>query len=324
MQGHRKSRLAAGLAVLVAVALALTGCGAATQSGGATAYEKSGQGKTVSLVVNSWTGSQANVAVAGYLLKKELGYTVEQVQIDEVPGWQALASGKADAILENWGHDDLKKTYISEQKSAVEGGPLGIEGHIGWYVPKYLAEKHPDITDWRNLNKYADMFRTPESGDKGQFLGGSPSYVTNDPALISNLDLNYKVVYAGSEAAEIAQIRKAYENEEPLLFYWYTPQWLGATYDFVEVELPPYKPGCDASPKQVSCAYPTYELDKILSKQFVDEGGAAVEFLKKFRWSTDDQDEVALWMAQQKMSPDEAAKRWVEQNPDVWKQWMPS
>jgi glycine betaine/proline transport system substrate-binding protein len=324
MRRRRTRLLAAGSAAALAAALALSGCGAATSSGGGSAYEKSGQGKTVSLVVNSWTGSQANVAVAGYLLEKELGYTVEEVQIDEVPGWQALASGKADAILENWGHEDLKKTYIAEQKSAVSAGPLGIQGHIGWYVPKYLAEKHPDITDWRNLDKYADELRTPESGSKGQFLGGSPSYVTNDPALIKNLDLNYKVVYAGSEAAEIAQIRKAYESEEPLLFYWYTPQWLGATYEFEEVKLPPYKPGCDTPLKQVDCAYPTYTLDKILSKQFVDEGGAAVEFLKKFRWSTEDQNQVALYIAQDKMSPEQAAKRWAEEHRDVWKRWMPS
>jgi glycine betaine/proline transport system substrate-binding protein len=35
-------------------------------------------------------------------------------------------------------------------------------------------------SDWRNLNKYAHLFKTSESGDKGQLLDGDPAYVTND------------------------------------------------------------------------------------------------------------------------------------------------
>ena len=40
------------------------------------------------------------------------------------------------------------------------------------------------------------MFKTSESGGKGQLLDGDPSFVTNDEALVKNLKLNYKVVYA--------------------------------------------------------------------------------------------------------------------------------
>ena len=64
-----------------------------------------------------------------------------------------------------------------------------------------MAEEYPDILDWENLNKYADMFETSESDGKGQLLDGDPSYVTNDEALVKNLDLDFKVVVGGSEAA---------------------------------------------------------------------------------------------------------------------------
>ena len=42
------------------------------------------------------------------------------------------------------------------------------------------------------------MFKTSESGGKGQLLDGDPSYVTNDEALVKNLDLDYKVVVGGA------------------------------------------------------------------------------------------------------------------------------
>ena len=79
------------------------------------------------------------------------------------------------------------QTFIDDKKVAQDAGPMGVNGIIGWYVPGWMAKEHPDITDWNNLNKYADLFKTSESGDKGQFLLGDPSYVSNDEAIIKNL-----------------------------------------------------------------------------------------------------------------------------------------
>lgn len=116
--------------------------------------------------------------------------------LTEEVSWQGFGSGEIDAIMEDWGHPDLEKQYVDEQKVAVQVGQTGNIGQIGWFVPPWMAEKYPDITDYQNLNKYADLFKTSESGGKGQILDGDPSYVTNDEALVKNLKLNYKVVYA--------------------------------------------------------------------------------------------------------------------------------
>ena len=117
--------------------------------------------------------------------------------------------------LENWGHEDLKKKYIDEQKVAVEVGPTGNKGVIGWYVPPWLAaEQYPELKDWKNLNQYAALFKTSESGGKGQLLDGDPSFVTNDEALVKNLKLDYKVVYAGSETALIQALPAGRGAEE--------------------------------------------------------------------------------------------------------------
>ena len=183
-----------------------------------------------------------------------------------------MGNDEIDVVIENWGHDDLKKKYIEDQGIAQEAGSTGNVGIIGWYVPPWMAEEYPDITDWKNLNKYADMFQTSESGDKGQLLDGDPSFVTNDEALVKNLDLNYEVVYAGSEAALIQAFRQAEANKEPLIGYFYEPQWFMAEVPLVKVDLPPYKPGCDADPEKVACDYPEYDLDKIVATDFAKSG----------------------------------------------------
>ncbi|MFD9328775.1 ABC transporter substrate-binding protein [Streptomyces sp. NPDC060065] len=315
-----RTRMTAGLAVLVLT----TGCGAADMTKQASPFANAQGAKTVTLSVQSWVGAQANVAVAQYLLEHELGYRVDTVQVDEVPAWDALSQGRVDAILEDWGHPDQEKRYVEDKKTITPGGGLGVTGHIGWYVPTYFAKQHPDVTDWKNLNKYADQLRTAESGGKGQLLDGSPSYVTNDKALVDNLNLDYQVVFAGSEAAQITQIQQFAKEHKPFLTYWYAPQWLFKKVPMTEVKLPAYKDGCDADTTKVACAYPHTPLQKYLNTNFAHSGGKAAAFLKNFNWTTEDQNEVSLLIANDKLSAEEAAKKWVGSHETKWKEWLPS
>ncbi|MFH8973339.1 ABC transporter substrate-binding protein [Streptomyces sp. NPDC017890] len=314
-----RKRITAAVAVLVLA----TGCGAADMTEQASPYANAQGARTVTLSVQSWVGAQANVAVAQYLLEHELGYRVDTVQVDEVPAWDALSQGRVDAILEDWGHPEQEQRYVEDKNTIAPGGDLGVTGHIGWFVPTYFAKKHPDVTDWKNLDKYAGLLRTAESGGKGQLMDGSPSYVTNDKALVRNLDLDYQVVFAGSEAAQITQIKQFAKEKKPFLTYWYTPQWLFEKVPMTEVRLPPYKEGCDADPAKVDCAYPVTELQKYLNADFEKNGGDAAEFLKNFNWTTEDQNQVSLMIAEQKMRPDEAAKKWVDSHESVWEKWLP-
>ncbi|MFF3420944.1 ABC transporter substrate-binding protein [Streptomyces sp. NPDC002698] len=304
--------------------LLLTGCGAADMTRQASPFANARGARTVTLSVQSWVGAQANVAVARYLLEHELGYRVDTVQVDEVPAWDALSQGRVDAILEDWGHPDQEKRYVQDKRTIAPGGDLGVTGHIGWYVPTYFAKRHPDVTDWKNLDKYADRMRTPESGGKGQLLDGSPSYVTNDKALVTNLKLDYQVVFAGSEAAQITQMKQFAKERRPFLTYWYSPQWLFEKIPMTEVKLPAYEEGCDADAAKVACAYPHTPLKKYLNAEFAKTGGKAAAFLKSFKWTTEDQNEVSLMIANDKLTPQEAARKWADRHRSTWRSWLPS
>ena len=322
----RRSRVASlrSSSLAAALAVGLAGCGGATvesaSSGGDTAA--GGDCGEVNLAVNPWVGYEANAAVIAEVAESELGCTVVKKDLKEEVSWQGFGTGEVDAIVENWAHEDLKKKYIEEQKTAVEAGPTGNTGVIGWWVPPWMAQKYPDITDWRNLDKYASLFRTSESGGKGQLLDGDPSFVTNDEALVENLDLDFQVVYAGSEAALITAFRKAEADKTPLLGYFYDPQWFMSEVPLVKVDLPEHTEGCDADPEKVACDYPEYELDKILRKEFAESGSPAVDLIRNFSWTNEDQNVVARYIAEDKMSPEDAAKKWIADNPEQVEAWL--
>jgi glycine betaine/proline transport system substrate-binding protein len=308
--------------VLTAVALALAGCGGEKIGAETPATTGGKECGTFNLTVSPWVGYEANAAVVAYVATKDLGCKVVKKNLKEEIAWQGFKTGEVDVNLENWGHEDLKKTYIEQQKVAVEAGSTGVKGVIGWYVPPWMAQQYPDITDWKSLNKYAALFKTSESGGKGQLLDGDPSYVTNDEALVKNLNLNYKVVQSGSETALIQAFRDAEKNKKPLLAYFYQPQWFFNEVKLVKVNLPPYKAGCDADPAKIACDYPPYDLDKIVSKKFADSGSPAYTLVKNFQWTNEDQNAVARMIAVDKLTPDQAAEKWVNANQSKVNAWL--
>ncbi|MDQ4055459.1 MAG: ABC transporter substrate-binding protein [Actinomycetota bacterium] len=325
---HSRKRVAGLVSVAATVAFVLAGCGGGSIEEETAENEgqaaETGDCGDINMAVNPWVGYEANAYVVGHVATEELGCKVNYKNLKEDVSWQGFGTGEVDVVIEDWGHPDLEKKFYAEQGdgSAMDGGPTGNVGIIGWYVPPWLAEEHPDILEWENLNKYADEFATSESGGQGQFLGADPSYVQFDEAIISNLGLDFKVVFSGSEAASITAFQQAEENKEFLIGYFYEPQWLFAEIPLQKVALPPYEEGCQDDPAKVDCDYPETELKKILSTSWVDEGGPGVELVQNFQWTNEDQNLVAKYISDEGMSPEDAAARWVEENPDKVEEWL--
>ncbi|MFJ9012822.1 ABC transporter substrate-binding protein [Streptomyces canus] len=311
--------VAAGTAVL---GLTLTACGGAKVGDSSASSGSSGKCGAFNLAVNPWVGYEADAAVVAYVAENDLGCKVVKKDLKAEIGWQGFETGEVDAILENWGHADLERKYITQQKIAVDLGATGNKGIIGWYIPPWIAEKYPDITNWKNLNKYASNFKTSESGSKGQLLDGDPSYQTNDEALVKNLKLNFKVVCAGSETALIQAFRDAEKNKKWVIGYFYEPQWFLSEIPLVHVKLPQHTDGCDTDPAKVACDYPAFDLNKIVSSRFTKSGSPAYDLVKRLKWTNTDQNAIAKYIALDKKTPEAAAKKWVEANPDKVKAWL--
>jgi glycine betaine/proline transport system substrate-binding protein len=314
MGAMKRSRaLVAGSALIVALAACSGGGGSGDTS------------EVVDIAVNPWVGYEANAGVVGYLLENELGFTVEYKELAEQVSWEGFESGEVDAIVENWGHADLIQTYVTDKGVAVAAGSTGIDGIIGWFVPPWMLEEYPDIKDYTKLNERAELFKTSESGDKGQFLAGDPSFVTSDQGIIDGLGLDFTVVYAGSEAALIEAFRKAEEARTPLLGYFYSPQWFLNEVPLVKIDLPPWTEGCDADPAAITCDYAPYSpLDKYISKSLEEKAPRAAQFIKNFSWTAEHQNTVSDYITNDAMSREDAAKKWVEENEAVWQAWIPA
>jgi glycine betaine/proline transport system substrate-binding protein len=304
---------------------AATGTGSTGGSSEATVPDNSDI--TIKLAVNGWVGAEANANVAANLLESQLGYTVELVKIDEFEQFPALASGDLDATLEVWPsvHPKDFKNYIQADAGVIDAGPLGVVGQIGWFLPTYLVDEKPELATWEGLKGNESMFATSETGSSGQLVDADPAFGSYDQQIADNLGLDFKVIYAGSEAAELTALEAATADQKPILMYFWTPHWVHAKFDLTMVELPEITAACeDAAANDVSkyaCAYPPDPLYKAFNADLEAKAPAAFALLSAMSWTNDDQNGVGLAISDG-TDGSVAAQTWIDANPDIWQAWV--
>jgi glycine betaine/proline transport system substrate-binding protein len=312
-------------------ALALVVVGALGVSASAFGGSRASCG-SLTMDENAWAGATANVYVLKYVLEKNLGCKVNIAKLPEsTPLFQAMADGKVDVVPEDWNNILLKVNQKYVKSGTIQNlGSNGVIGHIGWFIPTYLMKQYPQFKTWQGLKGKESIFKSPESGSQGMFLGGDPSYVQKDQQLIKQLGLDLKFVSVGAEPAQVARWSQAYKQKKPILFYWYTPQYLNTAYQLSEIKLPARSKKCVDSynPKLgndwsiYNCAYGLTIIDKLMTSKFAKSGSPAVGLIRRWKWSADDQNYVANLIAGQHMDPEKAAEQWAKANSAKVKAWL--
>jgi glycine betaine/proline transport system substrate-binding protein len=325
-----KKRIWFLVAALAMVAACGDGTGSSTTAAagdGSTTAAPAAGGETINLVANAWTASALNAEIAKQLIETELGNPVEIVAIDENTMFTGLSDGSLDAVLEVWpsGITPDEQAFLDDG-SVVNVGELGVVGQIGWFVPSYVIDEHPDLATWEGYLDPANaaLFATAETGDLGRFLGTDPSYSQYDEPIIANLGLPFKAVFSGSEPATVAELDTRVAANEPILMYWWTPTAAVAKYDLVQVELPEYSDECYAGEvAEVDCAYPSDALVKLASAGLEEKAPEVLAFLEAFTLSNDDQ--LGMLPAVEIDGEDAAdlAAQWITDNEAVWSTWLP-
>ena len=167
------------------------------------------------IAVNPWVGYAANVAVVSYLLKQELGCTVVEKDLTEDDSWKGLANGEVDVDPGELGPRRPEEDLHRRQEGRRRAGPDRQQGRHRLVRAAVDGQGAPGHHRLDEPQRSTPTCSAPtKSGGKGQLLGGDPSFVTNDAALIKNLKLDYTVVYAGSEDALIAAFRNGRGEQE--------------------------------------------------------------------------------------------------------------
>ncbi len=315
MKFSLRRRIAAA-SLITAGALVLAGCSSSVNDSAS-----SGDCGTWGMAMHAWNGYTASAQVVVEIAKAN-GCTINQTTLEEAGvTYDAMEAGSVDVIIEDWGGGRWKEWV--DRGAIQEIGPDGNIGLIGMFVAPWMVEKYPDILDSANLNKYADLFKTADSGGKGAWYEGPPGYTTIGEKMISANKLNYKAIATGSEAALVDVLTKAEANKTPALVYFYEPHTLFvkiAGLDKSRVKFPA-NDWSDAAKASGLTDYPETVLQKLATKKLMDSGSIFATIVKNFNWTNADQNSVAADI-EGGMEPAAAAQKWIDANPDTVNKWL--
>jgi glycine betaine/proline transport system substrate-binding protein len=307
----------AAASLVAASALVLSACSSSVDD----ASSGSGDCGSWGIAMHAWNGYTASAQVVAEVARAQ-GCTITQTTLEEAGvTYDAMEAGSVDVIIEDWGGGRWQEW--ADRGAIQEVGPNGNIGLIGMYVAPWMVAKYPDILDSANLNKYASLFKTSDSGGKGAWYEGPPGYTTIGEKMISSNKLNFKAISTGSEAALVDVLTKAEANKTPALAYFYEPHTLFVNIpglDKARVKFPA-NDWADAAKASGKTDYPETVLQKLATTKLVDSGSVFATIVKNFTWTNADQNSVSADI-EGGMDPAEAAQKWIDANPDKVKAWL--
>lgn len=112
----------------------------------------------------------------------------------------------------------------------------------------------------------------------------------------------------GSSAAMVAELKKAYDAEEPIIVTGWTPHWMFSAYDLKYLEDPMGSFGG------------AEDINTLVRKGLEQDAPGAYKILDQFFWETSDMESVMIDVSNGS-SPAEAAENWINDNPDRVAEW---
>ncbi|CZT36999.1 ABC transporter substrate-binding protein [Rhizobium sp. 9140] len=294
---------------------------------------------TVTIASMNWQSAEVISNLDKLILNEGYGCQAEITVGDTVPTITSMAEkGQPDIAPEAWVDllPDVVAKGVEEGRIVKVGSPLPDGGNQGWWIPKYLADKHPDIKTIPDLLKHPELFPNEEDPSKGAVLNGPQGWggtvVTTQ--LFKAYDgekANFTLVDTGSAAGLDGAIAKAYEREKGFAAYYWAPTALLGKYPMVKLEA-----GVDADaaewkrcntvadcPDPKPNAWPVDTIVTLVAKPFSEKAGPEVmSYLEKRSWSNETIGKLMAWMTDNQASGEDGAKHFLKENKEIWTKWV--
>jgi glycine betaine/proline transport system substrate-binding protein len=296
---------------------------------------------TVTIASMNWQSAEVLSALDKIILELGYGCQAEVTVGDTVPSITSMAEkGEPDIVPEAW--VDLVpvvvKKGLDEGRFIQAASPLPDGAVNGWWIPKYLADAHPDIKTIEDALKHPELFPAPEDPSKGAVYNGPQGWGAT--VITAQLFKAYKgeeagftLVDSGSAAGLDASIAKAYERKEGWLGFYWGPTAILGKYEMVRLDFG--YPLDDAEwkrcitvadcpdPKPVE--WPVDHIYTLVSTEFSKRAPADVmDYLNKRAWSNDTVGKLMSWMTENQATGEDGAKHFLKENPDIWTKWVSS
>ncbi|MDH6232067.1 glycine betaine/proline transport system substrate-binding protein [Mesorhizobium soli] len=293
---------------------------------------------TVTIANMNWQSAEVLANIDKLILNAGYGCDASLVVGDTVPTLTSMTEkGQPDIAPEGWVDllPEVVERGIADKKLVSTVEALSDGGVQGWWIPKYIADAHPDIKTIDDALKHPELFPAPEDSSKGAVFNGPQGW--GGTLVTSQLFKAYEgakhgflLVDTGSAAGLDGSIAKAYERKEGWMGYYWEPTALLGKYEMVKLEYGvPYDAAewkrCNTvadCPDPQRNAWPKDRVETLVTTAFADRAGPAMDYLKVRSWPNATVNKLLAWMTDNQATGEEGAKHFIKTGEDVWTKWV--
>jgi len=209
----------------------------------------------------------------------------------------------------------------------------------GWWIPKYLADAHPEIKTVDDALKHPELFPAPEDSKMGAIFNGPQGWgwTVITAQLYKAFDaqkVGFVLVDTGSQAGLDGSVAKAFSRHQGWLGYYWSPTALLGKYPMVRLNAGvPYNAAewkrcitVASCPDPKETGWPDAELAvTLLSSSFAKRANPEViKYLNTRSWSNATVNELLAWMTSHQATGEDGARYFLKTQQAIWSKWVPA
>ncbi|GAA0500659.1 hypothetical protein GCM10008986_29990 [Salinibacillus aidingensis] len=252
----------------------------------------------------AWARETVSTHMLAELLEM-VGYNVELSQVEAGPMWSSVAEGSADFHTSAWlpaTHASYWEEYqgdIVKVKQVLDKAPLALT------VPSYMED----------VNSIEDLKGNEELGESvdWEIVGIDPGagIMQNTQQVFEEYGLENWNLTSSSEAAMLAALQSAIENEEPIIVPLWKPHWAFGTMDLKMLEDPQEIYGGDGD-----------QVYTVARKGLKEDAPRAYKVMEQYNENYEMLEEMMPKVHKDGQDPADVVKEFIENNPDKVDEWL--
>ncbi|NSY40906.1 ABC transporter substrate-binding protein [Leisingera sp. ANG59] len=282
----------------------------------------------ISITEMDWASSAVVTHVADFLMTNGYGCTVKRVPSSTTPAMTSMAeTGEPDILTELWVNSSPIYSELRDSGKLVELADVLSDGGVeAWWIPAYLAEKHPELRTIEGILANPDLVG-------GQFHDCPSGWACDvvDNNVLKALDAKAKGLERfqhGSGETLATAIAAAYQDKAPWFGYYWAPTSVLGKYPMVQVDLGPFDQeihSCNGNPDCPTPGVSPFPVAKVVTAvtpNLPKREPEVTAFLSKMSFSNEQMGAVLAWQDDNNASYEEAAAYFLSTYKDTWASWL--
>ena len=304
-----------------------------------------------------WSGAKAIEEILAQVMEKYLDATVSRIAAAQPALYEAMdkGDGSVDIVADMWVDHllaQMQDYVLPGSRETIILNKKPYLGQEGFFVPAYVynelgVKKLSDLAD----PKVAKLFDIDDDG-RGEMWPGALGWESANHTKVRGKSYGFDKYFDFTDLDPpilLAQLKDAYEQKKPIVFYYWTPDWIHAHYDLVMLQEPKFSGYTNERAKgskrynpngnytfyqpteredwfeasDIRCGQPPVSVYVAHSKALAERAPKISQFLRQVSFDTDIINQWILAMEIEKRDIKEVARDWIERNSEMIKStWL--